>query len=270
MLLCHQALPEAVYPVEDGWAVPLENLTTEAELLVLAKQCGWCMKITSFKLPTPVSIFQMLSGAWTYRDPLYASPDGLKSADASYDLTDEEVEYTYILAARDEQQSQEILSTLCNYHVRSIKGAPILLKPLVGHCPFQFFWLVRWKHPDPLVLEKAARVWWGPLERGVPQIFIQWPFSVAIPVAALLALPWGDQAAYALLSKDAPDYLILRRSGEDLVFKDFEEVARLNTGVAHVADVAAARPPERPTLTVRMRLVDEEPRSKLANRASEM
>src|SRR6185295_2325733 len=79
-----------------------------------------------------------------------------------------------------------------------------------------------------------------------------------------------EQAAYALLSKDAPDYLILRRRGEDLVFREIQEVARLTTGPAQVTDVSATSPPERPTLEVRIRLVEDEPRSRLASRANEM
>jgi hypothetical protein len=277
LLLCRRSLPDDVFPLSDGWGAPVHELAPEGELRELARQFGWDMEVVFLEeVPEPVPIFQMLAGTWSYRDPLggASSRHALETFQgpslASYDLMDEETDYLYILGARDEQESQAILHALGDCLVRGIEGTPILLDPLDGPCPFHFFWLVRWQRPDPSVLAKASRTWWGPLAHGAPQIFIQWPFSLAIPVAALQALRWGEQAAYALLSKDAPDYLILRRRGQDLVFREIQEVARLTTGPARVAKVTAASPPERPTLEVRIRLIEDEPRSKLASRAYEM
>jgi len=75
LLLRRQALPEVVFSLPGGWAVPVQELVPETELLVLAKQLGWSMEVVSLKdLPKSIPIFQMLAGAWNYRDPLRGIP----------------------------------------------------------------------------------------------------------------------------------------------------------------------------------------------------
>ena len=275
LLLVQERLPELVYRTAAGWAVPLADDAPEARMLALASQCGWEMQLTSVKAPRATSIFHMLSGEWTYRDPLKRSPghDALHDArryEASYDLTDDQNEYINLLGARDESESQELLNLLIDSRPRKVEGTPILLEPTDGTCPFRFFWLVRWQRPDPLILRKAARAWWGPLAYGEPEIFLQWPFSLALPLPALQALPWGTEAAYVLLSREEPHYLLLHRREPDLVFRPLEEMARIVPGSATVVRARAVTPPERPTLEVRIQLVEEKFERKVVNRINEI
>jgi hypothetical protein len=275
-LMLRPPLPKEVLRFPDGWGMQVDDRDSEAAITILQRQFGWEMTWVESG-GTPVPIFEILSGIWDYRDPLNGPPvaapilAGAHPGGVYYDISDEDNDYEYLLGARDEAESQKILNSLQRNLVRGVSGTPLLLAPTEPPCPFVFFFLVRWKHPEPFVFERAGRAWWGPIVRNRVRVYLEWPYSVSIPAAALDEIPWPQDATHVLLSRDSPSCLILkRRKAGEAFHGGIAEIARLTAEGADVRRVEATQPPDRPNLRVRIQLTERAPQYRLNDRINEL
>jgi hypothetical protein len=178
-LMLRPPVPNEVLRFSDGWGMQVVDRDSEVSIAILQRQFGWEMAWVECG-GTSVPIFQILSGIWEYRDPLNGPPAaspiraGTYPGGVYYDISDEDNNYEYLLGARDEAESQKILNSLQRNLVRGVSGTPLLLAPTEAPSPFVFFFLVRWKQPDPFVFERAGRVWWGAnrseSSQGLPRV----------------------------------------------------------------------------------------------------
>lgn len=261
-----------------GWA--LDRALFGEELKRYATQYGWkgcSVQARPSAAPPDLSILDLVMPQWTYRDPAENAglPQQMEGDDAIqsaiYRPFAKDSDHFHILAAKGATESQRLLTLLTDSLAQGLKACALPMEPDPAGCPWEFFWLIRSRYADPFILRQASRCWWGPIGRGDPQVFVQWPYSVSIPSKVLAALPWGQDARYVLLSKDPPHHLIMRRLGQAEVFRDLAESARLVTGSpAVVKDLAPVSPSDRVELRVRLRLTDQPPARRLVARINDL
>jgi hypothetical protein len=258
------AFPENVLVVRSHrLAVPL-RLVDSPHFTGLRAERGWQVEVKAAAPQGKTQPFTaILDYAWQYCDPARpeALPDGTFMAPPALGRDGERPVFTYLLAATNRQGSQRILDTLTQLLARDLRGAPVQLAGAAetGTWPYTFLWRVDLARPCLLVLRAAERCWWGPLDRGRVQIFLEWPYRLSLPPECLPLLPWGISEGCVLLSRQKPRTVTLAQPLGQPIFGNLIKVAELTVAEASQVKAEVAASPQPLQLEVQVRLVPGDP-----------
>jgi hypothetical protein len=266
----HNPYPSHVLCVQNGsWAVDVHTLDSESNLRKLAAQHGWKVEFAKNLEGQLIPIASLLGfGKWAYRDPIEAvdwaghtlAPPPESSTWSWLDTSAPHMQF--LLGAKDEASAQRILDGMSAHLTQGVRIVPILLEPTGDPiCPFRYFWNVFLERPNPFLFELADRVWWGPLGHGHVQIFLEYPWALAVPTESLHRIPWVPDTGIVLLSRDAPAVVELRLAPDGSAFSDYLGAVELTRRAAQVSiPVVLSQPKPQATFKVDIRLGGPDPR----------
>jgi hypothetical protein len=252
--------PENVLIASDvGWGVP-EVLLGDFDRL--AKQHGWAFqKVQNAPAKSSVQSFaSVLGGAWKRLDPYRRRFDGTPT-DAELVIDPFEPNTEYIVGARTEAEAQVLLDALLTHTCGECRAIPlsVAVHSTSAEQPFQFFWSISGNRPPDMALRAAARAWWGPAGSSRTfDILVQWPYGLGIPDRVLQRIPWGNPESLILLSRDAPETLILSSGSRTSPLASLIDAGDLRPARRAIIPVAAETPSVR--FRVDLRLAGRRPR----------
>lgn len=273
LMLCWKGdFPKEVTDLPSGYlAIPTSGFKDAQGNLAtfehFGKQHGWRYELTagtgkirSFPLR------HLISEQWTYHDPLRYRADGTQRDDGTiYDPSHPSTEY--LIGARTKEQAASILGALTAHVADDIQFVPLAAK---GSPAFPFFWLLTTDRPPLDVLrEAAARVWWGPISAGTgTPVYLQWPYSLAMPRGFLGRLPWdAGSDGIVLLSRKEPEAIILK--ADFVPAQPAERFADLRVAT-RVEEAQVAREDPSPRFAVQLKLDRGGAQDRLGERVREL
>ncbi len=227
------------------WGVPAARLGAPAEFKRRAEQHGWKWEVRSPRPDdTRVPLHQALRGPWRRRDPILARRRS----------------HTHYILAAAPGRAQNLLDALMAAVTADVLAVPVPYESRGPTVPYEFLWEVEMRHPVFSVLDQAERVWTGPIVAGAVEIFEEWPYHAEIPVELLARVDFGEGTQTVLLSREAPEVLLLARSDGAPLYSPLIDVTSLSAdpGQAVRVDAGGESAIAAPTpLRVDVKLVNE-------------
>ncbi|HXM46110.1 MAG TPA: hypothetical protein VN924_33065 [Bryobacteraceae bacterium] len=262
--------PESVLVASGkGWAIPESMLSGFDDM---ARRHAWAHR--RVKAPPPdgevQSFASVVGGSWVPLDPYRRRFNGAPR-DAEIVVDPFEPNTEYIVAARTGEEAQSLLDALLSHTCGECRAVPLCVSAAAAapKQPFQYFWSLSGNRPPDAALRMAPRAWWGPAGSSRNfDILMEWPYGLGVPDRVLQRIAWGSLQSVVLLSRSAPQTLILSAAGGGNPRIPLIETGDLRPARRTVIPVAAQTPPVR--FRVNLRLAERHPKRPLRVRIRQL